>query len=213
MISGSLRDTDKNGNVWSIFIQKILEMTDMTHSEQLEVPKNMHILEYKDSMTISYSWFKFKYFVFFVITPLCSLVLIQSEYIVGSLDQMTSPVIIIMTLNVVVMYYCLTRLLNTTKLYVNHDRISIKHGPLPLVRDVIIKRGDLAQLYVAKQRKAHRYYLYSTTYQVNAILKNNEVITLLNGIYQPDQGRFIERKIEHFLGITDVDVDGEIDKD
>lgn len=213
MISGSLQNEGKNGNVWSIFIQKLLEMTNVTHSEQLEVPKNMHIIEHEDHLTISYSWFKFRYFIFFVISPLCSSVLIQSDYISGSFNQLTSPVYVLLILNVIVMYYCLTRVLNTTILYVNHNRISINHGPLPLLKDIIIKRDDLAQLYVAKQRKAHRYYLYSTTYQVDAILKNDEVITLLNGLYQPDQGRFIEQKIEHFLDITDIDVEGEIDKD
>ncbi|NJN24485.1 MAG: hypothetical protein HC819_00035 [Cyclobacteriaceae bacterium] len=71
----------------------------------------------------------------------------------------------------------------------------------------------MKQLYVTQHRVGHRYYRFSTTYQVNAILDNKEVITLVKGLDSAQQGRFIENKIEDFLNITDVHVEGELKKD
>jgi hypothetical protein len=39
------------------------------------------------------------------------------------------------------------------------------------------------------------------------------VITLVRGLHSPEQGRFIENKIEDFLNITDIHVEGELTKD
>jgi len=202
----------KAANFSLISLEKIFAMVDLIHPENLSVPKNMQIEEQNDNLSISYSWFKFKYFVFFIITPLSAYVLIQSEYVQGNFNQLSTPAIAILMITMCLMYYCLARLINTTKVDVNHFRIAIHHGPLPLKKSKVIQRDDLAQLFVTKHRKAHRYYLYSTTYQVKAILKNDRIVTLLGGIYEPDQGRFIERKIEHFLGIKDIEVEGEIEK-
>jgi len=65
---------------------------------------------------------------------------------------------------------------------------------------------------VTQHRIGHRYYLYATTYQINVILRSKEVITLVKGLHTPEQGRFIEHKIEDFLGITDIHVEGELKK-
>ena len=75
------------------------------------------------------------------------------------------------------------------------------------------QKEDVTQFYVTQHRIGHRYYLFATTYQINVILKSDEVITLVKGLYTPEQGRFLENKIEDFLDITDIHVDGELAKD
>ena len=111
------------------------------------------------------------------------------------------------------MYYSLAKVLNSTKIRVTHDDLEVSHGPLFFGRKIHLNKADISQLYVTRHRIGHRYYLYYTTYQINVILSNEEVITLVKGLNLPEQGRFIEHKIEDFLNITDIHVEGELEKD
>ena len=199
-------------NNWSNLLYRMLATIDIDRKNALVVPKNMRINEKPDGLHIEYSWFKIKYLLLIFVFPMCSVVVLESEYIQGSLQQLTLPVITILIINLGVIYYCLTRLLNTTNISVNKGRIQIEHKPLPLSKNISIKREDVTQLFVTKHRRGHRYYVYSSTYQLNAILTDGSVITLISGLYYPEQGSFIEKKIEQFLGITDISIDGEIDK-
>ena len=197
---------------WAGFIEKLMNMTDLAEKDRHLIPRNIHLDEKHSSLTIAYSWFKLKYLFAIVIAPFCSYVLINSEQVAGSFNDITFSVIAIIVVNFAVVYYSLAKLMNTTHISVDHNQIKIQHGPMPLLRNLTINREDLSQLYVTKHQKSHRYYLYSTSYQVNAILKNDHVIKLVGGLYEAEQGRFIEQKIEQFLGITDIAVEGEIEK-
>ncbi len=212
MQNGIFLNRFTEGTKWTTALYNMLAMIDISEREALEVPKNMRISEKPDGLMIEYSWFKVKYLLLIFLFPMCSYVVAQSPYVSGSLDQITLPIAAIIALNVGVLYYSLTRLVNTTQISVNKHRISIEHKPLPLSRNISIKRENLTQLYVTKHRTAHRYYLYSSTYQVNAILSDKSVVPIITGLYFPEQGRFIEKKIEHFLGITDITVEGELEK-
>ena len=199
-------------NVLLISVYKLFEMADLIKDRNLEFPKNIRLNERPDRLLIEYSWFKLKYFFLLGLFPVGSYVVIQSNYVNGSIQNITIPVLMIILLNLAVIYYSLMRLINTTIISVNHNKVTIEHKPLPFNKNLVIQRSNLVQLYVTRHRTAHRYYLYSSTYQINAILSNKQVITLVKGLYDPEQGRFIEKKIEKFLNITDVSVEGELEK-
>ncbi len=179
----------------------------------IEIPKNMHLEEGKDNLGFEYSWFKSKYLISLVAAPLFTFFLVKSEFIPGDFQQLTIPVIMLSVGSIMVVYYSLAKILNSTKIHVTHNDIHVTHGPLFFSKNVNLKKEDVAQLYVTQHRIGHRYYLYSTTYQINVILTNDEVITLVKGLHRPEQGRFIENKIEDFLNITDIHVEGELAKD
>ena len=165
---------------------------------RIGIPKNMHLIERTNSIIFEYSWFKIKYIISLVAAPVFAYFLIISDYIVGDFNQFTIPVLILMLVACFVIYYSLTKLLNTTKIHVSHHSLAVTHGPLPFSRNLSLKKEQLTQLYVTQHRVGHRYYLYSATYQINAILDNKDVITLVRGLHFPEQGRFIENKIEDF---------------
>lgn len=179
----------------------------------IEIPKNMHLNERANSLEFEYSWYKAKYVISILAAPLFAFFLIKSEYIIGDFNEFTIPVIILVAASLVIIYYSLAKLLNTTRISVSHDDIRVSHSPIPFGKNIFLKKEELTQLYVTQHRIGHRYYLYATTYQINAILTNKEVITLVKGLHLPEQGRFIENKIEDFLGITDIHVEGELAKD
>jgi hypothetical protein len=173
----------------------------------------MHLSEKSNSLVFEYSWFKPKYIISLIVTPLFTYFLINSEFIVGSFNQITPPVILLLGFGLSVFYYSLAKLVNTSKIEVNDHEISVKHGPLPMNKNLNLKKRDVKQLYVTRHRIGHRYYVYAVTYQINVILADKNVITLVKGLETPEQGRFIENKIEDFLNITDVHVAGELEKD
>ena len=179
----------------------------------IEIPKNMHLKEKAHRLEFEYSWFKPKYVLSFLLAPLFAYFLIKSEYIAGDFNQFTLPVAILIIASIAVMYYSLAKLMNTTRINVSHHDIKVNHSPIPFSRNMVLKKEDVAQLYVTQHRIGHRYYLYATTYQINVILSNKDIITLVKGLHYPEQGRFIENKIEDFLDITDIHVEGELAKD
>jgi len=179
----------------------------------IEIPKNMHLNERAESLEFEYSWYKAKYLFSLIAAPLFAFFLINSDYIIGDFKQPTISVIILLSATLIIFYYSLAKLINSTKIHVTHQEIDVRHGPVPFSRNLVLKKKDVTQLYVTRHRIGHRYYLYATTYQINVILTNKDVITLVKGLHSPEQGRFIEHKIEDFLDITDIHVEGELKKE
>ena len=173
----------------------------------------MHLTELADQLEFEYDWFKPKYIIALIAAPVFSYFLIQSDFITGSLSDFTTPVVILILFAFTIVYYSLAKLINSTKIHVTHEQLDVKHGPIPFAKNLHLKKEEVTQLYVTQHRIGHRYYLYYTTYQINVILKSKEVITLVKGLHTPEQGRFIEHKIEDFLDITDIHVEGELAKD
>ncbi len=178
-----------------------------------EIPKNMKLREEAASLELEYNWYSPKYVAFLIVVPFCAYFLIRSDYIAGDFQQLTIPVIILIALALYIFYYSLARVLNKTIIHVTKERISVKHGPLPLKKNLELKKDDVTQLYVTQQRGVNRYYLLVATFQVNVILKNQSAITLVKGLESIPQARFIENKIEDYLDITDIHVEGEVPKE
>jgi len=183
-----------------------------TMGREVIIPKNMHLNETEEQLEFEYNWSKPKYIVSLITAPIFSFFLIQSDLISGDLNNLTTPVFILLAFTFIAIYYSLAKLINTTKINVTHEELDVKHGPIPFGKHVHLRKEDVTQLYVTQHRIGHRYYLYSTTYQINVILKSKEVITLVKGLHTPEQGRFIENKIEAFLNIKDIHVEGELAK-
>lgn len=199
-------------SLWEFSYFWMIEI-DTTMVGNIDIPKNMHLKEKSASLEFEYNWFKIKYLVSWLAAPIFTYFLVRSEYIVGDFNQLTIPVLLLIVASFIVFYYSLAKLINITKIRVSHHQIFVNHGPLPFSKNLILKKEDVTQLYVTQHRIGHRYYLYATTYQINVILRNKDVITLVRGLHSPEQGRFIENKIEDFLNITDIHVEGELTKD
>ncbi len=180
---------------------------------EVSIPGNMHLKESADKLEFEYRWYKPKYFITLIATPVFSFFLIQSDLIQGDMKMLTAPVAVLGLLTLFIIYYSLARLINTTRIHVTHEALIVRHGPVPYAKNMDLRKEDVTQLYVTQHRTGHRYHILDTTYQINVILKSKEVITLVKGLHTPEQGRFIEQKIEHFLGIKDIHVEGELSKE
>jgi hypothetical protein len=178
----------------------------------MDIPENMHLSEHEGGMEFSYRWFKAKYILAILLAPLFCYFLIRSEYVPGDFSELAMPSFILIAVCVIVCYYSLARLLNKTRILVSSDHIRVQHGPVPFSRNRAFDKKNVSQLYVTKHSVGHRYRMVITTFQINVILSDNQVVTLVKGLKKAAQGLFIEKKIESFFKIEDRHVEGEVEK-
>ena len=107
------------------------------------------------------------------------------------------------------LYYALVHLINTKRVHVSSQGIASVTGPLPWFGGAAVKRDDVAQLWVKRDKlkgKGETTY----TFAVHARTQAGTDLQLVGGLEQQEEAAFIERKVEHYLGIDNEDVSGEV---
>ena len=110
----------------------------------IDIPKNMHLNEKANSLEFEYSWFKVKYVVSILATPLFAYFLVKSEYVPGDFNELTLPVSVLIIASLVVIYHSLAKLMNITRIRVSHHDIKVHHSPIPYCRNLILKKEVVA---------------------------------------------------------------------
>ena len=108
-------------------------------------------------------------------------------------------------------YTVVAMFINSTAIRCQSGTIQIQHGPLPWKGNKTLNTADLQQLYVTK-KVSHGKNGTSVTYNLEAVLKDNQRETLPKSLTDPDQALFIEQEIEQLLKIHDRPVAGEFDR-
>lgn len=104
-------------------------------------------------------------------------------------------------------YWSIATLLNRTTIRVDRHGIAVRHGPLPWPGSREIPVPDVLQLYV-EPRVVRGKNTTRTVYDLNAVLRSGS-ITLVSGIEDARSARFLEHRIEGWLGIVDRPVAGQ----
>lgn len=101
----------------------------------------------------------------------------------------------------VAVWTLLARLLNTTTLDVDRQRIRVRTGPVPTWgENVDLATPDLEQLIVTHRRSDD-----TVTYSVVARMRTGLFVPVIRDIPSQAQAAYIEREIEELLGIEDED--------
>jgi hypothetical protein len=106
-------------------------------------------------------------------------------------------------------YTALAGFYNKTSVMVGQGKLSIQHSPLPWPGNRTFPATDIIQLY-SEQRMVHSRNGTNARYQLSAITRDNRKIRLIANLNEPDKVRFLERKIEEYLGIQNRPVEGEM---
>lgn len=96
-------------------------------------------------------------------------------------------------------YATLAGFWNRTTVSVTRQRLSIHHGPIPWKGNRTIPAAELRQLYATLRPGARRNN--SPGFQLLAVTRAGEEIRLLSGLDDETQARFLEQRLESFLGI------------
>ncbi len=106
-------------------------------------------------------------------------------------------------------YYVLAGWLNRTTIVASHQQLGVRHSPIPWFGAKDIAASDLKQLY-AKEKVSRSRNSTSVTYEVRAVTHSGKNVKIVSGLENQEQAFFIEQKIEHYLGIENVAVRGEV---
>lgn len=106
-------------------------------------------------------------------------------------------------------YYTIAGFLNHTTISIENDMLKIRHRPLPWFGNLDLPTENLRQLYVLEKKHQTRSGV-TYTYQLCATTKDGRKLTLLSGLPEANQARFLEQTLETRLNIEDRPVYGEV---
>jgi hypothetical protein len=186
-------------------------LNDQTNNEA-PIPEHISMEQTADGLLFSYRWFSpaFIFIALFAVVWDGFLVfwysVVTSE---GAPMVMLLFPIIHVLVGIGITYFALAGFYNRTLVLVGEGKLSIQHVPLPWPGNRVLLAADLVQLY-SKERVIRTRNGAQMKYQLNAITRENKTITLMSNLTAPDQVRYLEHKLEEYLGITDVPVQGEM---
>jgi len=105
-------------------------------------------------------------------------------------------------------YMAITGVVNSTTVRITQGRLAVEHHPLPWPGAKELHTDSIAQLFV-KQRIKRGKNGTTVTYEVLARDRSHGEVTLMKGIAQEQAARYLEHRIEQWLGIEDQAVAGE----
>jgi hypothetical protein len=97
-------------------------------------------------------------------------------------------------------YLTAAGLFNQTAVRVDAETLSVRNGPLPWIGNRSLAVADVEQLYTHIERKEGRRGV-RFTYHLCAVTRERKKIKLISRLSEIDQSRFIEQRVNSFLGI------------
>lgn len=104
-------------------------------------------------------------------------------------------------------YFTLAGFLNRSTFSLNDQSLMVRHGPLPWKGNHTIDRNDIKQLYCEESVSRNRNNT-NRTYYLSAVLVDGRQVRL--GSMPMNHAKYIEDLLEERLGITDMQVPGEV---
>lgn len=106
-------------------------------------------------------------------------------------------------------YWTLCLFVNRTEIRVDTNTLEVRHRPLPWPGQRKISVHKIRQPFVKEKISHTKNGGVNITYQVQAILEDSSAVTLVRGLPNREEARYLESKLEEILGIEDESVDGE----
>jgi hypothetical protein len=176
------------------------------------IPEHITMEQTAGGLLFSYRWFTWGFIFLALFAVFWDGFLVFWYSIAASQDaplvMLLFPILHVLV-GIGITYYALAGFYNKTHVLVGEGKVTIRHLPLPWPGSKTLQASDLTQLY-SQERVIRTRNGTQLKYQLNAIDRNNKKITLLGNLTAPDQVRFLEHKIEEYLGIRDLPVEGEM---
>lgn len=199
-----------------------------TNSSRLPMPEKFEIKEGLQSLEISYPWMSPKYYfllfftIVWVVMFIASLGILAAGFILfpEAMEEHWKPSYYFYMLPTLLLhagtsafliYGTACGFLNKTYIKVNHSEIDISFAPIYAPGAKTIPASDIKQLFV-REKVSKGDGSVAIGYQVEVIDTNEKKHPLIKDLDEAQQARYIEQKIEQFLGIKDEAVHGEYPK-
>ena len=189
-------------------------------ADDLYVPGNdkFQIEESNDELTIQFRWFKWMYIalVFFCVIWDGFLFFWYSiafgSGMGGAGSMMTLFPLIHVGVGIGLTYYTICGFVNKTVISVREGKLKIKSSPMPWPgANKNISVDDIKQLYVKEtvNRGKNGSTTYSYSLRYHSTGKRDKLLVSGYILNSAEDAMYLEKKIEQFLGIADMPVQGE----
>lgn len=177
----------------------------------LPVPQGVDVAESLDELVITLSWWHWRYIIQLVFALIWSGFVAQ--WIIGALAAggggFAAFGLIHAAVGIGLLYSGVAGLVNRTTVTARRDALTIAHGPMPWWGGRKLARDDLSQLYCV-EHVSNGKNGRTVTWSVDAIDRSDRALTLMKGVADLSQARFLEKRVERFLGIEDRRVEAEV---
>jgi len=181
------------------------------------MPPQYEVLQLRSSLDISFDWKSNSDSFLWWFSLLWNSIVIPAALIIFMMGEWFGLLIISLHLLVAfcLAYYFVATWFNKTHIIVTDQNLTITHSPIPAFwrKQQAYASGDIDQLFCIEYKASTTNGDPDYAYMVKAIIKNeayNKPITLISGLAKPEQALYIEQQIEHFLGIKNRLVTGEL---
>lgn len=182
----------------------------------LAIPANFTVQEGLSQLRISYRWMKPMYYftLVFSIAWWTFLIFWYQNALSGfgsdgKIDWL--PIIFPIAhiaAGIYIVYLTVSGFLNQTIIEATHTTLMVQHTPISLKAALKIARPQIKQLYVIQYEQNSKGGK-TITYQVHAMTAAHKSVKLVSNLETAHEAKYIERKIENFLGIETQKVEGE----
>ncbi len=180
----------------------------------LEVPATITTREQGDALVLEVSWFNYGAIPLLLFSLLWNgmLFAFYATAIIGGLGPEVLMTMLFTSIHLAVGvalgYSSVAQLVNRTTVKVDRQGLHVRHGPMPWwgARDIPV--DDIRQLFVVERiirNKNNVRYVYDLKAQV----ARGADLKLLSGVSDASAAQYVERRVEGWLGIVNVAVDGE----
>ncbi|MBL1241724.1 MAG: hypothetical protein COB13_007725 [OCS116 cluster bacterium] len=184
-------------------------------NEQTEtLPAHMSIDYYDQYMHIQKKWFGIGTIILTVflviwISTFAALLAFADDELFDSIGGVTYILpLCFITMNGYMLYTCVALWLNVTDIFVSQDLMEVKIGPLPWRGNLRRETASIKQFYIKKRVIRSKS---STKINFDVHFKENDDSdhVLVKGFEKHEVALFIERKVEQYLGIKNINIDGQ----
>ncbi len=180
----------------------------------LNLPKNMQFIDhgnYLEIVRIWRGWETLGYAGIAVVVWGAPLVFLEDVSFGGSGEEYMW-LLLFLAVGVGSIYHVLASFFNKTYIFANESKIEVRHRPIPWLGNRKVDAKDIVQLYVKEVVDSDPEGGSSTDYQLRAKVHSGKEITMLSGVPDADQAKFVEDKLEALLHIKNQPVSGEYGK-
>lgn len=178
---------------------------------EIGLPDKITFADHGSSVEIIRTWFGAEFVIFTAFAAVWDgfLVFWYGEAVSrGNMLMLLFPILHV-EIGAAVTYYAVAGWLNRTQVYADARGLFIRHRSVPWFGNKDIPAEDLKQLYVKEKRMHGRGGSYPV-YEARAVTRSGRNVKIVGGLDEPEQGIFIEQKIEKFFEIENAPVPGEV---
>ena len=166
------------------------------------VPKGIRIETFGGGLAVRVSWFRkdIPFAAFFGVVWTTSLYWFYRPDLPLPVKIM---LLCFLLVGVGVTYYAVCGFINSTRINVNYNDLTLTYGPLPWPNNRTISVPDIQRIYTNKKKYRNtKTHTSSISYSLVLCLAEDREIDLL-GFEQPEAALFVEKELKRYLNIKD----------